>query len=109
MAYVQPRGTSRDLPAAALRQATRFVAIAAYAAAVAVAFVLLAPVLPVRGSGAVGVPAGPQPVLYTVSAADTLDGIAASHGISLAQLYALNPDLTPLALSQGEQLVVGLR
>ena len=46
MAYVQPRGSSHDLSAATLRQATRFVAIAAYAGAVAVAFVLLSPVLP---------------------------------------------------------------
>jgi hypothetical protein len=110
MAYVQPRGTSHDLAAAALRQGTRFVAIAAYAAAVAVAFVLLSPVLPGRGSGAAGiVPTGPQPVLYTVSAADTLDTIAASYGISLAQLYALNPELTPLTHAPGEQLVIGLR
>jgi LysM repeat protein len=48
-------------------------------------------------------------VFYTVSPADTLDVIAASHGISLAQLYALNPDLTRLTHAQGEQLVVGLR
>jgi hypothetical protein len=46
MAYVQPRGTSHDLSAATLRQGTRLVAIAAYAGAVAVAFVLLSPVLP---------------------------------------------------------------
>jgi hypothetical protein len=110
MAFVQPRETSHDLPAAALRQGTRIVAIAAYAVAVAVAFVLLSPVLPSRGSGAaVIVPSGPQPVLYTVRPAETLDVIAASHGISLAQLYALNPDLTPLTHAQGEQVVVGLR
>jgi len=110
MAYVQPRGTSHDLAAAALRQGTRFVAIAAYAVAVAVAFVLLSPVLPGRGSGAaVIVPTGPEPVLYTVSPADTPDAIAASHGISLAQLYALNPDLTPFTHPRGEQVVVGLR
>jgi LysM repeat protein len=109
MAYVQPRGTSHDLSAAALRQGTRFVAVAAYAAAVAVAIVLLSPVLPGRGSSAATVPTGPQPVLYTVSPADTPDVIAASHGISLAQLYALNPNLTPLTRAQGEQVVVGLR
>jgi hypothetical protein len=110
MAYVQPRGTSHDLPAAALRQGTRFVAVAAYAVAVAVAFVLLSPVLPSRGSGAATiVPTGPQPVLYTVSPAETPDVIAASHGISLAQLYALNANLTPLTRAEGEQVVVGLR
>jgi len=109
MAYVEPRGTSHDLAAAALRQSTRFVAIAAYTGAVGVAFVLLSPVLSGGGSEAAVVPTGPQPVLYTVSAADTPDAIAASHGISLAQLYALNPDLTPLTHAQGEQVVVGLR
>ena len=68
MASVQPRGTSHDLAAAALRQGTRFVAIAAYTVAVAVAFVLLSPVLPSRGSEASEVvPTGPEPELYTVA------------------------------------------
>jgi hypothetical protein len=111
MAYVQPRRSSVDgVAAAALRQGTRFVAVASYALAVAVAFVLLSPVLPRRGSEAVAVvPAGPQPVLYPARLGDTMDGIAASQGISLAQLFALNPDLTPLTHAAGESLVVGLR
>ena len=110
MAYVHPRRSGHDIAAVALRQSTRFVAIASYAVAVAVAYVILSPVLPSRGSEAAAVvPTGPQPVLYTVSPADTLDGIAAAHGISLAQLYALNRDLTPLTDSQGAQVVVGLR
>jgi LysM repeat protein len=109
MAYVQPRGAAHDLPAAALRHGTRFVAIGGYAVAVAVAFVLLSP-LPSRGSGAVGVvPTGPQPVLYTVRPGDTPSGIAASQGISLSQLFALNPDLTPLKDPGGAPVVVGLR
>ena len=110
MAYVQPRGTSHELAAAALRQGTRFVAIAAYAAAVAVAFVVLSPVLPSRGSEAsADVPAGPQPVLYTVAPGETYAGIAAGRGISLARLFALNQDLTPLTHAGGKQIVVGLR
>ena len=110
MAYVQPRGAAHDLPAAALRQGTRFVAIGGYAVAVAVAFVLLSPVLPSRGSGAVGVvPTGPQPVLYTVRPGDTPSGIAASHGISLSQLFALNPGLMPLRNAGGPSVAVGLR
>lgn len=109
MAYVQPRGAAHDLPAAALRQGTRFVAIGGYAVAVAVAFVLLSPVLPSRGSGAVGVVPTPQPVLYTVRPGDTPSGIAASQGISLSQLFALNPDLTPLKDPGGASVVVGLR
>jgi len=110
MAYVQPRGAAHDLPGAALRQGTRFVATGGYAAAVAVAFVLLSPVLPSRGSGAVGVvPTGSQPVLYPVRPGDTPSGIAASQGISLSQLFALNPDLTPLGNAGGPSVVVGLR
>jgi LysM repeat protein len=110
MAYVHPRRSADDIAAAALRQGTRFVAIAAYAAAVGVAFVLLSPVLPSRGSEAAAVvPTGPQPVLYTVAPGDTYAGIAAEQGISLAQLFALNPDLTPLSDTDGEQIVVGLR
>lgn len=110
MAYVHPRGTSHELSAAALRQGTRFVAIAAYAAAVAVAFVLLSPVLPSLGSEAsADVPTGPEPVLYTVAPGETYAGIAAGHGISLARLFALNQDLTPLTNADGKQIVVGLR
>jgi len=110
MAYVQPRGTSHDLGAAALRQGTRFVAIAAYTVAVAVAFVLLSPVLPSRGSETSAVvPTAPDPVLYTVARGETYAGIAAGHGISLAQVFALNPELTPLTHVGGQQIVVGLR
>ena len=110
MAYVQPRGTSHDLSPATLRQGTRFVAVAAYAGAVAVAFVLLSPVLPSRSSEASAVvPTGPEPVLYTVARGETYAGIASAHGISLARLFALNPELTPLTKAGGKQIVVGLR
>ncbi len=110
MAYVQPRGTRHDIAAAALRQATRLVAIAAYAVAVAVAFILLSPVLPSRGSEAsTVVPTGPEPVLYTVAPGDTYAGIATTHGISLARLFALNPGLMPLTDVDQKQVVVGLR
>jgi LysM repeat protein len=108
MAYVQPRGTTHDFAAATLRHGTRFVAIAAYAAAVAVAIVLLSPVLPSRGSKAAAVlPTGPEPVLYTVAPGETYAGIASAHGISLARLFALNPELTPLTHAGGTQIVVG--
>ena len=110
MAYVQPRGTSHDLAAAALRQGTRFLAIAAYAVAVAAAFLLLSPVLPSRGSEASAVvPTGPEPELYTVARGETYAGIAAGHAISLAQVFALNPELTPLTHAGGKQIVIGLR
>jgi LysM repeat protein len=110
MAYVQPRGSTHDLAAATLRHGTRFVAIAAYAAAVAVAIVLLSPVLPSRGSKASAVPpTGPERVFYTVAPGETYAGIASAHGISLARLFALNPELTPLTHAGGTQIVVGLR
>ena len=110
MAYVHPRRSTEDVFAGVVRQGRRFVAIAAYAVAVAVAFVILSPVLPSRGSEAAAVvPTGPQPVLYTVRPGDTPTGIASSQGISLAQLFALNPDLQPLADASAESVVVGLR
>ena len=108
MAYVQPRGTSHELAAAALRQSTRFVAVASYAVAVAVAFVLLSPVLPGGSEAGAVVPTGPQPVLYTVGPGETPSVIAASQGISPAQLFALNPKLTPLTHEGGASVVVGL-
>jgi hypothetical protein len=48
-------------------------------------------------------------VLYTVHPGDTPMAIASSQGISLARLFALNPDLTPLTDANGEHVVVGLR
>ena len=85
-------------------------AIAAYTVAVAVAFVLLSPVLPSRGSETSAVvPTAPDPVLYTVARGETYAGIAAGHGISVAQVFALNPELTPLTQVGGQQIVVGLR
>ena len=78
--------------------------------AVAVAFILLSPVLPSRGTAATAVvSASPQPVLYTIRPGDTLQGLAATQGISLFQLYALNPDLTPLKDAAGKPVVVALR
>jgi LysM repeat protein len=110
MAYVHPRTTSHDIAAAAVRQGTRFVALTAYAVAVAIAFVILSPVLPSRGSEATAVvPTGSEPVLYTTQRGDTPPAIAASKGISLAQLYALNPTLTPLGAPVGQPVVIGLR
>lgn len=110
MAYVHPRATSHDIAAVAVRQGTRFVAITAYAVAVAIAYLILSPVLPSRGSEAAAVvPTGPQPVLYTAQRGDTPPGIAASKGISLAQLYALNPSLSPLGAPTGRPVIIGLR
>jgi LysM repeat protein len=48
-------------------------------------------------------------VFYTVARGETYAGIASRHGISLARLFALNPELTPLTKAGGKQIVVGLR
>ena len=110
MAYVEPRGPAREFFAAVSLYGTRFVAVTSYAAAVAIAFVLLSPMLTHGDSEATAVvPTGLQPVLYKVQPGDTLTGIASSQGISLARLFALNPNLTPLTDANGEQVVVGLR
>jgi hypothetical protein len=67
--------TTHDLPAATLRHATRFVAIAAYA--VAVAIVLLSPVLSSRGSEAsTDLATGSEPALYTMPPGEIYAGIA---------------------------------
>jgi hypothetical protein len=109
MAYVHPRDTSGDLAAAALRNGTRVIAVAAYAAAVIVAVLLLAPVLFHGGSGsAARIPAGPQPVTVKLARGDTPATVAAAHGLPLAELYALNPGLAPLP-ERGRSVVVGLR
>jgi LysM domain len=110
MAYVHPRRSTDDVLAGMVRQGRRFVALAAYAGAVAVALVILSPVLPSRGSEAgADIPVGPEPVLYTIQPGDTLSGIASAQGISLARLFALNPKLAPLSDTNGESVVVGLR
>jgi LysM repeat protein len=41
---------------------------------------------------------------YFVRANDTLSGIAAKTGVSLGQLVALNPGLSPNSLSTGQRL-----
>ena len=108
MAYVHPREASRDVTAVVLRNGTRVVAVAAYTTAVVVAFIILAPILPTRGSDAAfEIPTGSTPVEYTLRPGDTAESVASAHGLSLARLYSLNPDLTPF--TKGGQIVVGLR
>jgi LysM repeat protein len=46
----------------------------------------------------------PQPRTYTVKAGDTLSGIAASTGISLARIESLNPNVDAAALRTGQKL-----
>lgn len=48
-------------------------------------------------------------MLYTVARGETYAGSASAHGISLARLFPLNPELAPLTNARGKQIVVGLR
>jgi LysM repeat protein len=108
MAYVHPSPTSRDVLGTLQRNTTRAVAVVAYGTAFVVAVLMLSPIL-FKGSGvAAPIPAGPAPILYTVQAGDTPGTIAAAHGLSLAELYSLNPSLTPFTTAKGARIVVGL-
>src|SRR5919108_1958723 len=81
------------------RYGVRLAALVAYAGAVALALVLLAPVL-FRADAAPTTPLPPaQPAQAdTVRPGDTIDLLAARNGISVARLLALNPELTPFGL-----------
>ena len=110
MAYVHPSTSSRDLVETLHRYGVRAIALGAYATALVVAVVILAPVLFDGGSSeAAPVATGPAPVLYTAQPGETPGAIAAAHGISSAELYSLNRTLTPLAHGKGAKVVVGLR
>jgi LysM repeat protein len=62
------------------------------------------------GAGeAARIPAGPKEVVYSAQAGDTPMSVAAAHGLSAAELYALNPGLTPFSHVRRRQVVVGLR
>lgn len=50
----------------------------------------------------------PTPFLYIVKRGDTMLGIALFYGIELAALKAANPDVDPLIMSVGTQLVIPL-
>lgn len=108
MAYVQPRRAPHDL-GALLRVGTRTLAVAAYTTALAVALLLLAPVLFAGGSGVPAPPPGPEPLTYTPAPGDTPARIAAVSGLSQARLYALNPRMGPLEAPSGRPIVVGFR
>jgi LysM repeat protein len=108
MAYVEPRERQQDVLAAVVRNTARALAVAAYATAVAVAVMILAPVVLHDSAASADITPGPAALTYTAERGDTPAGIAAGHGIAPAELYALNPRLTPLHV-RGLQLVVGLR
>ena len=90
------------------RYGARCAAVAGYAAAVVLAFVLLAPVL-FRGDPAPAGRASAPPPAKTdvVWQGDTLDVIAARNGISVARLLVLNPSLGPFDLELRPRVRVG--
>lgn len=96
-----------DRAEAVFRIGARLAAFAAYAAAVAVAITLFAPLL--RSDGAAGAPtSSAPPAEHTrVRAGETLAVVAARNGISVGRLLALNPDVQPLALEPRQKLRVG--
>jgi hypothetical protein len=108
MAYVHPRERQHDAIDVVVRNAARLLAVIAYAAAVVIAVLILAPVAFDGSEATVDTSRGPATVTYTTGPGDTPAAVAAGHGIPLAELYALNPELQALP-ARGEKLVVGLR
>ncbi len=51
-----------------------------------------------------GGPVRPRKKAYVVQEGDTLTGIAADNGVSVARIERLNPDLDPQALIPGQKL-----
>ncbi len=91
----------------ALRYGARLTAVVAYASAVAVAYVLFAPLLRGDVDSGTSLAPPPDPRLTVVRQGETLADVAARHGISVARLLALNPDLRPLGLEPYRTLRVG--
>lgn len=58
----------------------------------------------VRRGGAAHHRAPPKPTSYVVKPGDTLSGIAAKTGVSVDELTALNPSVSPNALQTGQRL-----
>ena len=53
------------------------------------------------------VPPAPTPIVYTIKKGDTLSKIATSHGLTLQELLAANPDIkNPNKVTEGQQIVI---
>jgi LysM repeat protein len=88
------------------RYAVRLTALFAYVGAVAVALVLLAPVL-FRAESAPAPTSPPPPARYvTVQAGESLELVAARSGVSVARLLALNPELGLFGLERGTRIQI---
>jgi LysM repeat protein len=106
MAISVGRLTQHDLARAERleRYGVRITALAAYAAAVAVAMVLFAPVL-FSSRPAPAARRAPAPVVaVTVQRGESLDLVAARNGVSVTRVLVLNPELDPFVLEPGTRI-----
>ena len=83
----------------------RATAFAAYAAALLTGVALVGPALRGDDATAVGAPTS-QRQMVEVRSGDTLGSLAATHGVSLARLVALNPGVGPLGPAPGQTVRV---
>ena len=107
MAAIDPGIARRDAFGRATRLAVRLVALLAYAACVAALFLAARPLLPAGEADPVILPVETKPAVYKTRPGDTLEGVAARHGLSLGMLLALNPEATSVALQPGTKILVG--
>lgn len=106
MAISVGRLTEHDLAHAERleRYAVRITAFAAYAAAVAVALVLLAPLLFSSGPAPAARHTPAPAVTVTVQRGESLELVAARNGVSVTRVLALNPELDPFVLEPGTRI-----
>jgi LysM repeat protein len=107
MAAIDPGVVRGDAFARTLRIVTRLVAFLAYAVCVAALFLAVKPLLPARGADPVVLPTEAKPTVYRTRPGDTLESIAATHGLSLQGLLVLNPGKTSIGLRPGTKLRIG--
>ena len=83
----------------------RAAAFAGYAAALLIGVLLVGPALSGDEATAVDVPTV-EAQLVKARSGDTLGSLAASHGVSLARLAALNPAVSPFGPAPGQTVRV---
>jgi hypothetical protein len=98
MAAIDPGLARRDAFDRAVRIAVRLVALVAYALCVAAVFLAARPLLPTGEADPVVLPQAAEATVYKTRPGDTLASIAATHGVGLGALLALNPDVTSVGL-----------
>ena len=109
MAYVEQKGLSHEALDRVLRNGARSLAFAAYGTAVAVAFIILSPVLFAHGSGTVALPDASTEVSAKVEPGESASVIAAEHGLGLSHYFVLNPGSKTLREPTGKSVVVAWR